>query len=113
MKEIVYTTEFKRHLRLLSRRYRSIKKDLVPIIEQIQQGEQPGDKIPGVGYQVYKVRIKNSDINKGKSAGYRMIYYLETEDKVILISLYSKSDQSDISPDKIIRVIKDVADSSP
>jgi hypothetical protein len=34
----------------------------------------PGDQISGTGFTVFKVRVKNSDIRKGKRAGYRVIY---------------------------------------
>ncbi|NJK75044.1 MAG: hypothetical protein HC849_13845 [Oscillatoriales cyanobacterium RU_3_3] len=32
---------------------------------------------------IFKVRIKNSDIPKGKSAGDRAIYYLKTSDSIV------------------------------
>ena len=31
----------------------------------------------GEGYMVIKARVKNSNIQKGKSAGYRVIYQVE------------------------------------
>jgi len=46
---------------------------------------------------VLKVRRKNSNIQKGKSGGYRVIYYVKTETSIILAMIYSKSDFSDIS----------------
>ena len=95
--QIDLTPRFKRDLRELAKRYRSIRSDLQPLIEQLQTGEILGDKIAGVKYQVFKVRIKNSNIQKGKSAGYRVIYYLKTGEKIILATIYSKSDVSDVS----------------
>ena len=95
--EIALTPRFKRDLRELAKRYRSIRNDLQPLIEQLQAGEILGDRIAGVKYQVFKVRIKNSNIQKGKSAGYRVIYYLKTDEKIILATIYSKSDVSDVS----------------
>ncbi|MDZ7966845.1 MAG: hypothetical protein RM368_18010 [Nostoc sp. DedSLP03] len=41
---------FNRNLRALAKKYRSIQNDIQPVIEQLQQGELPGDQIPGVGY---------------------------------------------------------------
>jgi mRNA-degrading endonuclease RelE of RelBE toxin-antitoxin system len=49
-----------------------------------------GDQIPGVGYSVFKVRIKNSNNQKGKSGGYRFIYYLKTDTQILLITIYSQ-----------------------
>ena len=50
--------------------------------------------------------MRNRDIRKGKSAGYRLIYYVRTERKVILITIYSKTEQSDITPEQIRRMLK-------
>jgi mRNA-degrading endonuclease RelE of RelBE toxin-antitoxin system len=52
-------------------------------MEQLQSGETPGDRVTGIKYQIFKVRLKNSNIQKGKSGGYRVIYYLKTETEII------------------------------
>lgn len=103
--EIALTPRFKRDLRELAKRYRSIRSDIQPLIEQLQAGEIPGDRIAGVKYQVFKVRLKNSDIQKGKSGDYRVIYYLKTEQGIILTTIYSKSDISDVSNEIIEEAI--------
>jgi mRNA-degrading endonuclease RelE of RelBE toxin-antitoxin system len=99
--QIALTPRFQRDLRDLARRYRSIRTDLQPLIEQLQAGETPGDRMTGVKYQVFKVRLKNSNIQKGKSGGYRVIYYLKTEESIVLATIYSKSDLSDVSNETI------------
>ncbi|HEY9800433.1 MAG TPA: hypothetical protein V6D25_08745 [Leptolyngbyaceae cyanobacterium] len=71
--QIELTPRFKRDLRDLAKRYRQIRSDLQPLIEQLQAGELPGDRIVGVNYTVFKVRLKNSNFQKGKSGGYRVI----------------------------------------
>ena len=71
---IYLTSRFKKDLSKLAKRFRSIRQDLAPLIDQLQGGETPGDLISGVKYQIFKVRLKNSDIQKGKSAGYRILY---------------------------------------
>ena len=85
--QIALTPRFKRELRELAKRYRSIRSDLQPLIDQLQAGEIPGDRIAGVKYQVFKVRLKNSNIQKGKSGGYRVIYHLKTERGIILATI--------------------------
>ncbi|XKI48432.1 type II toxin-antitoxin system RelE/ParE family toxin [Altericista sp. CCNU0014] len=40
-------------------------------------------------------------MQKGKSGGYRVIYYLKTDTKIILATIYSKSDLSDVSNEEI------------
>jgi mRNA-degrading endonuclease RelE of RelBE toxin-antitoxin system len=94
--EILLTPRFKKDLSQLAKRYRSIRKDLDPLVEQLKSGEFIGDRISGLNNQVFKVRLKNSNIQKGKSAGYRVVYYVKTETSVVLVTIYSKSDRSDI-----------------
>lgn len=103
--QIALTPRFKRDLRELAKRYRSIRSDIQPLIEQLQAGEIPGDRIAGVKYQVFKVHLKNSNIQKGKSGGYRVIYYVKTEQAIILAPIYSKSDISDVSNEIIEEAI--------
>ena len=104
--EIRFSDEFKNSLRKLARKYRSIRKDIQPLLEKLQQGEFQGDRIANIGYTVFKQRVKNSDNKKGKSAGYRVIYYIKTTDKVVLITIYSKSEQADIAESEIKRIVE-------
>ena len=99
--QIALTPRFQKDLRELAKRYRSIRTDLQSLIAQLQAGETPGDCIAGIAYQVFKVRLKNSNIQKGKSGGYRVIYYLKTDTEIILATIYSKSDLSDVSNEVI------------
>lgn len=106
--ETEYTPEFKRNLRALAKKYRHIRSDIQPVIRQIQSGSFPGNQIPKTGeLTFFKVRVKNSDIHKGKRSGYRFVYYVKTETKVILITIYSKTEQGDISPEQIRRILKE------
>ena len=58
---------------------------------------------------IYKIRIKNSDNNKGKSGGYRVVTYIINEEKnIVLVTIYSKSKQNniiDVNLDKLIEEI--------
>lgn len=108
--QVLFSRSFKRQVRELAKRYRQIQSDLVPIIEQIQSGDLVGDRISGTNYLVIKVRIKNSDIKKGKSAGYRLMYHPLSMTEVLFLSMYSKSDRSDISTEEIEEVIAEFFD---
>lgn len=59
----------------------------------------------GLRQLVFKARVENSDANKGKSGSYRVIYYVQTEDKAILLTIYSKSEQEDISNQEIREIL--------
>ncbi len=107
---IRFADDFEENLYALSKRYRSIRNDVHPVIEQLQAGNFIGDRISGMGadYFILKVRIKNSNIQKGKSAGYRMIYQVESPSIVLLLTIYSKSDRADISPNEIRDIIAEL-----
>jgi mRNA-degrading endonuclease RelE of RelBE toxin-antitoxin system len=104
---VSYTDAFKRQLKRLSRRYPRIRDDLQPLIDRLAAGETPGDRIQGTGHVLYKVRVRNTSAARGKRGGYRVIYYLTTSTDVLLITIYSKAEQSDIDADDLLRIIRE------
>lgn len=102
---VEFTPELKRDIRRLARKYRHLRSDLDPLIRQLESGETPGDRIQGVHLPVFKVRLKNSDAARGKSGGYRVIYYVQMRDVIILVTLYSKSEQGDVSAETIRSIV--------
>jgi mRNA-degrading endonuclease RelE of RelBE toxin-antitoxin system len=106
--EVRFTLPFKRRLKALAKRYRQIKNDINPIITQLQIGDFIGDQISGIKATVFKIRAKNSDIPTGKSGGYRIIYQLISPELVLLLLIYAKSDQSDVSLEEIETAISQV-----
>lgn len=111
--QIFFSEEFKTRLRTLAKRYRHIQSDLQPLINNLQSGNLLGDQIPGTGYTIFKVRLKNSDIQKGKSAGYRVIYQIKNSTVILLVVIYSKSDQNNIALEIIREIIDNSEDSEP
>jgi mRNA-degrading endonuclease RelE of RelBE toxin-antitoxin system len=103
--QILFSDDFKVRLRTLAKRYRSIRTDLQLLIDDLQAGNFIGDQIPGIGYAVFKVRLKNSDIQKGKSSGYRVIYQLKDNTCILMLVIYAKSDQADIAANQIRDII--------
>ncbi|MHC5734684.1 type II toxin-antitoxin system RelE/ParE family toxin [Nostoc sp.] len=106
MAEVRFTPPFKRRLKTLTKRYRQIQIDIQPIIDQLQAGNFIGDQIYGIDLTVFKVRAKNSDIPTGKSGGYRVIYQVVSPEFVLLLLIYAKSDQADVSLEEIENAIK-------
>jgi len=104
---IRYTPTFKRNLRQLAKKYRQIRGDLQLLIEQLLRQDTPGDRIPGIDAVVYKVRLRNSDARRGTRGGYRVIYYLQTREFLILLTIYSKSEQGDVSTEFIRKMVLD------
>jgi mRNA-degrading endonuclease RelE of RelBE toxin-antitoxin system len=107
MIDVQFTPEFKRSLRTLAKKYRHIRDDVAPVIKALQAGEILGDHIPGVGYTLFKVRVPNQDSAKGKRGGYRIIYYLRTTVNIVLVTIYSKTEQADVSAAQIRRIVEE------
>lgn len=103
--QVEYTPEFKRSLRALAKKYRHIRSDVQPVIDQLRAGKVTGDQVSRTRYTIFKVRVRNSDIRKGKRSGYRLIYHLKTPTNVILVTIYSKLDQVDVSAKQIRRIL--------
>ena len=107
MIDVQFTPEFKRNLRTLAKKYRHIRDDVAPVVKALQAGEILGDQIPGVGYTLFKVRVPNQDSVKGKRGGYRIIYYLRTTVNIVLVTIYSKTEQADVSAAQIRRIVEE------
>lgn len=99
---------FVKALKYLQKKYPHITEDVQYLIGQLEQGDMPGDQMPGVQYRVYKVRLSSSDQAKGKRGGYRVIYYVKTTDRIFLITIYAKAQQTDMSPSEIRRMIDEL-----
>lgn len=52
---------------------------------------------------IRKLRVRNTDLQKGKSGGYRLLYYLVDEPNQILYPLlvYVKSDKADVTQQEL------------
>jgi len=102
---IIASPVFERNIRALLKKYRNAREDIFPIIERLQAGEMPGEQVTGIGYPVYKVRIRNTNTQKGKSGGYRLIYYIKTTTTILLLTLYSKLEQDDVTAEDLRDII--------
>ena len=104
--KIIPTPEFIKNLKSLKKRYKNIKNDIKKLSDELKKEPTLGVSL---GKNIYKIRVKNSDINKGKSAGYRVITYLLSEDyEIYLITIYSKSDQENILDEEIKKLIEEL-----
>ena len=92
---------FKKRLGRLERKYPNTIDEVENLIASLARGERPGQRIPRIGYTVYKVRLPNRAAQRGKSSGFRVIYYAQFSDRVTLLTIYSKTDDTDISAAEI------------
>jgi len=114
--ELRASNSYDRSLKALRKRYRKVDSDIKKVVEDLRCGIFNGNVIPGVNLKcrkIYKLRIINTELNKGKSNGYRLIYCVEElEDcssfRVFLLYLYCKAIQSDISVKDIKLILEDI-----
>ena len=56
--------------------------------------------------------MRNSSIQKSKSAGYRLIYQVESPTSILLLTIYFKSDREDIGVNEIRGILADFSSES-
>jgi mRNA-degrading endonuclease RelE of RelBE toxin-antitoxin system len=105
------TASFKRSVKKLKRRYPHIKDDVQEGVELLLQTPQLGVVVPGSG-GIRKIRLPNRDAKRGKSGGYRLLYYLEdTESQALyLLFVYSKSDRADVTRRKLKQLLDEMSE---
>ena len=93
---------FQKDIKQLAKKHPNIQKDLECLFEILSQGNIIGTKLQNFNANLYKVRLKSSDNNKGKSGGFRIIYEVKKSLFIIrLIEIYSKSNKTNINNTKI------------
>lgn len=75
----------------------------------MEEGILIGDRLEDIllkeGSAAYKVRLANSSTKIGKSNGFRLIYYVVFDEKIYLMTIYSKKDDNRILNDKQISML--------
>ena len=101
---------YKKALKKLSKTYRNIDLDIKEFLKSINTKEDLGIELKS---NVFKVRVANSDKNKGKSAGYRLISYLAlVENELHLLYIYDKSKLVNVTEKEIdVLITKQMSDS--
>lgn len=89
-----FESEFKRH----NKKHKGLEREVSTITDELKKGHFRGDIIPGLKLpnndKVFKVRFGSKQSKLGKSGGFRLLYYVITQDKnIYLITMYSKSDK--------------------
>ncbi len=101
--EVIPTPDFKKFFKRLAKKYPSLKSDLAQLIVRLEQEPDAGVYL---GHNLYKVRMAISSKGKGKSAGARIITYMQSEqNEVFLVHIYDKSQLDNISKKQILEII--------
>ena len=101
--EIVEHALYEKAFKKLSKRYRNIEKDIGDFFKTIKSTEDLGVELKP---NVYKVRIANSNKNKGKSSGYRVLTYVALIDNTLhMLYIYDKSDIGNLTESQVDDII--------
>jgi mRNA-degrading endonuclease RelE of RelBE toxin-antitoxin system len=96
---IVYTPEFEKEIKRLSKKYPSFKKDFSSFLESLQA--RPVQGVP-LGNHCYKIRLAISSKSAGKGGDARVITYVRIiKEELVLISIYDKSERASIADAEI------------
>lgn len=104
--EVQKTSLFEKLVKDLGKNFRNIDSDIDGFTEALDDKTKLGVSL---GNNVFKARIANSDKNKGKSAGYRLISYLKLENETLTyVYIYDKSQLENISEEKLDKIVLDM-----
>ena len=99
-------SRFDKEVKKLSKKYNLIKEDLNNFVVDFDNIHKEATSIKK---NLYKVRLSNSNKNKGKRAGYRIYYYLKINDTVYLLTIYDKSQIESINENTLNQYIEELS----
>lgn len=101
---------YRKAVKKLAKTYRNIELDIDEFLKSLNTKEDLGIELKS---NVFKVRIANSNKNRGKSSGYRLISYLAViENELHLLYIYDKSKLVNITEKEVDELIsKQIANS--
>jgi len=101
--EIITTPYFEREAKKLLKKYPSIKDNLAALGEKLSKNPTLGTPL---GNQIFKIRLSITSKGKDKSGGARVITLVKVVVKVVyLISAYDKSEQENLTKEKIQELV--------
>lgn len=95
---------FEKQANRLIKKYASLKKELLQLIQELKVNPEQGKAI---GKSCYKIRIAIASKGKGKSGGARVITNLViAEETVYLLSIYEKSEKDSLTDKELDEFLK-------
>jgi len=97
--KIVATKIFKRSLKPIAKKHRSLKNDLANLIDSLKEEPTQGIRITE---NCYKIRMAITSKGRGKSGGARVFTYVRIVDEIVyLAEIFDKSDKDNLSEKEI------------
>ncbi len=94
---------FEKDVKRLKKKFPKIKDDLVELVELLSMNPEEG---VGLGQNIYKIRLRNSSVTRGKSGGFRVITYYKKNDTLYLVTIYSKTEEDTVITEKLKKIVE-------
>src|SRR4051794_30666358 len=102
--EILRTEEFSRHFKQLAKKFPSIKADYASLLKSLESDPLQGTSL---GKDCYKIRMRITSKNTGKSGGARVITYVKIlKKRVTLLDIYDKSEKDSLTAKELMALLK-------
>jgi mRNA-degrading endonuclease RelE of RelBE toxin-antitoxin system len=90
---------FDKSIKKLAKKYKNIKQDYQKLIKILNNNNHNAIDL---GDNFYKIRLQNTSINKGKSSGFRVVYFYKTNNnEIYLLEIYTKNEVQNIDKQKL------------
>lgn len=100
---VVPTGQFEKDLKKLSKKYPSVKEDLLNLVNDLKSNPFLGTPL---SKDCFKIRLAIKSKGKGKSGGSRVITHVRVlKEEVHLLTIYDKSDKSTVADSEIIQLL--------
>lgn len=102
--KIITLSSFEKDARKLYRKFRKLPQDLKSLHQTLSADPRSGIQL---SRRLYKIRLPNTSAGTGKRGGFRVIYYyIDQQDNVYLLKIFSKNEMAKISDNALVDVIK-------
>lgn len=106
---VIISHSFKREVKPLAKKYHTLKESVDKLIAGLIIDPYLGESY---GKGIYKIRLADESKGKGKSGGFRVMYYHLNISKdgieVLLMTIFNKSDQATIKKAIADKILKEI-----
>ena len=105
MSVVITSENFEKDAKRLLKKYKSLASEIAILIDSLAATPTQGTAL---GRNCYKIRLSIESKGKGKRGGARIITcVVALKEEVILLSIYDKAEQSDISDSELERILRE------
>lgn len=106
--EVKSIAVFEKQAKRLIKKYASLKKELLELIQELKENPEQGIAI---GNGCFKIRMAIASKGKGKLGGARIITNLVvTNNTVYLLSIYDKAEKENLTNKELDELLKSIPD---